>query len=272
MVKCKVERFSLKRSDGYQLNLESLKKKLAEGFDLFVWVNPNSPTGLHVAKSDVEIVIREALVCKRVWIDETYIEYAGTEHSLETFAVRSENVIVCKSMSKIYALSGLRSAYLCASPHQLEELKVITPPWSVSLPAQIAATYALQSNDYYAMRYRETKELREKLVMELYNMGIKEIIPGIANFIMFHLPAETETADFIAKKCRNDGLFIRDISGMGSEVGQHAMRMAVKDEATNKRMLGIFKNVLNQSFEREKISMGKMDFMYKQKDFTNAQN
>ena len=272
VVKCKVERFSLKRSDGYQLNLESLKKKLAEGFDLFVWVNPNSPTGLHVAKSDVEIVIREASVCKRVWIDETYIEYAGTEHSLETFAVRRKNVIVCKSMSKIYALSGLRSAYLCASPHQLEELKVITPPWSVSLPAQIASTYALQSNDYYAIRYQETKELREKLVMELYNMGIKEIIPGIANFIMFHLPAEMETADFIAKKCRNDGLFIRDISGMGSEVGQHALRIAVKDEATNKRMLGIFKNVLNQSFEREKISMGKMDFMYKQKHFTNAQN
>jgi histidinol-phosphate/aromatic aminotransferase/cobyric acid decarboxylase-like protein/predicted GNAT family N-acyltransferase len=247
VVKCKVERFSLKRSEGYQLNIESLKKRLAEGFDLFVWVNPNSPTGLHVSKSDVEAVLRESSTCKRVWIDETYIEYAGAEHSLESFAVQSENVIVCKSMSKIYALSGLRAAYLCASPHQLEELKVITPPWSVSLPAQIAATYALHANDYYAMRYWETKELREKLVQELYTMGITEIIPGIANFVMFHLPETMDTAESIVKKCRDSGLFLRNVAGMGSEVGHRAMRMAVKDEETNNRMLEIFRTTINQT-------------------------
>ena len=247
VVKCKVERFSLKRSEGYQLNIESLKKKLAEGFDLFVWVNPNSPTGLHVSKSDVEAVLRESSTCKRVWIDETYIEYAGAEHSLESFAMQSENVIVCKSMSKVYALSGLRAAYLCASPHQLEELKTITPPWSVSLPAQIAATYALHANDYYAMRYWETKDLREKLVQGLSAMGITEIIPGIANFVMFHLPETMDTAESIVKKCRDSGLFLRNVAGMGSEVGHRAMRMAVKDEETNNRMLEIFRTTINQT-------------------------
>ena len=247
VIKCKVERFSLKRSEDYKLNIASLKKKLAEGFDLFVWVNPNSPTGLHVSKSDVKAVLRESSTCKRVWIDETYIEYAGSEHSLESFAVQSENVIVCKSMSKVYALSGLRAAYLCASPHQLEELKVITPPWSVSLPAQIAATYALHANDYYAKRYWETKELREKLVQELSAMGITEIIPGIANFVMFHLPETMDTAESIVKTCRDRGLFLRNVAGMGSEVGRRAMRMAVKDEETNNRMLDIFRNALNQS-------------------------
>jgi len=247
VVKCKIERFSLKRSEGYKLNIDSLKKKLAEGFDLFVWVNPNSPTGLHVSKPDVEAVLRESSTCKRVWIDETYIEYAGSEHSLESFAMQSENVIVCKSMSKVYALSGLRAAYLCASPHQLEELKVITPPWSVSLPAQIAATYALHANDYYAKRYRETKELREKLVQELSAMGIAEIIPGIANFVMFHLPETMDTAEAIVKACRDRGLFLRNVAGMGSEVGRRAMRMAVKDEETNNRMLEIFRSAINQT-------------------------
>ena len=247
VVKCKVERFSLKRSEGYQLNIESLKKKLAEGFDLFIWVNPNSPTGLHVSKSEVEAVLIESLRCKRVWIDETYIEYAGSEHSLESFAVQSENVIVCKSMSKVYALSGLRAAYLCASPNQLEELRAITPPWSVSLPAQIAATYVLHANDYYAKRYWETKDLREKLVQELSAMGITEIIPGIANFVMFHLPETMDTAESIVKTCRDQGLFLRNVAGMGSEVGRRAMRMAVKDEETNNRMLEIFRTTINQT-------------------------
>src|SRR6266576_385362 len=68
----------------------------------------------------------------------------------DTVNVRSENVIVCKSMSKVYALSGARVAYLCAGPHQLEELRALTPPWVVSLPAQVAAVRALNDPAYYA--------------------------------------------------------------------------------------------------------------------------
>ena len=246
IIQCKVERFLLGRRDGYNLNLKSLKKKISNGFDLFVWVNPNSPTGLHVATDEVEEVLRNSSGCKRIWIDETYIEYVGQEHSLEKFAMNSEKVIVCKSLSKVYALSGLRAAYLCAPPHQLEELRALTPPWSVSLPAQIAATYALKSPDYYIMRYKETNELRDELIKGLKDLGITEIIPGIANFVMFHLPAEVDTAAAIVKKCRENGLYLRDISGMGSGVGNRALRMAVKSGETNQHMMKILENVINQ--------------------------
>jgi aspartate/methionine/tyrosine aminotransferase len=117
--------FLLHRNNGYRLDLELLRKKLSEDFDLFIWVNPNSPTGLHVPKADVEAVLRESSGCRRVWIDETYVDYVGVEHSLETFAEISENVLVCKSLSKVYVLSGLRAVYLCASPHQLESLRSV---------------------------------------------------------------------------------------------------------------------------------------------------
>ena len=226
---------------------ETLKKKLAEGFDLFVWVNPNSPTGLHVAKADVEAVLKESSECRRVWIDETYVDYIGLEHSLEKFAAISDNVLVCKSLSKVYALSGLRAAYLCASPHQLEELRVLTPPWSVSLPAQIAAAYALKSDDYYNMRFRETHKLRAGLISGLQKLGISEIIPGYANFVMFHLPVEYDSADSVVKTCRTHGLYLRDVSGMGSTLGDNAIRMAVKDASTNQRMLEILENVLDRT-------------------------
>src|SRR6185369_9289782 len=103
----------------------------------------------------------------RIWVDETYIEYAGSGESLEQFAAESENVIVCKSMSKVYALSGARVAYLCAGAHQLEGLRAITPPWVVSLPAQVAATVALRDPRYYNGRYDETQVLREQLAGRL---------------------------------------------------------------------------------------------------------
>ena len=148
-------------------------------------------------------------------------------------------------MSKVYALSGLRSAYLCGSPHQLEDLKVLTPPWSISLPAQIAATYALESDSYYMEKYQETHKLRNELVAKLKDIGINEIIPGVANFIMFHLPNDFKSVSSIISECRKKGLYLRDVSGMGTSIGTNAMRMAVKDSATNKRMMEIFTTAVN---------------------------
>lgn len=251
VVQCRTEGIRLHREFGYRVDPIKLAEKLTEGFDLLVWVNPNSPTGLHVAKSEVETVLHASSACKRVWIDETYIEYAGREHSLESFAAQSEHVIVCKSMSKTYALSGMRVAYLCASPHQLEPLRVLTPPWSVSLPAQIAATHALQADDYYNMRYRQTHELREELVNGLKHIGMVEIVPGTANFIMFHLPSGSRTAACIVRDCRKSGLFLRDVSGMGSTVGAYAIRMAVKDAETNQRMLQILDEAQHMQNRRQ---------------------
>jgi histidinol-phosphate/aromatic aminotransferase/cobyric acid decarboxylase-like protein len=239
IVGCKVERFTLLRKDGYRIDLERLKQKLSEGFDLFVWVNPNSPTGLHVAREEVEAVVQTTEACKRIWIDETYIEYVGAENSLERLASRSDNVIVCKSMSKVYALSGMRVAYLCASPHHLEGLRIITPPWSVSLPAQLAATIAMQSADYYKGRYEETHQLRNRLIEGLRALGIGEIIPGVANFILFHLPENGPSARALVNNCRNKGLYLRDVAGMGTDMGSTGVRIAVKDAVTNARMLKI---------------------------------
>ena len=61
----------------------------------------------------------------RVWIDEAYIDYVGAKESLERLAASLPNVIVCKSLSKGYALSGARAAYLCGAPQTLAELKAM---------------------------------------------------------------------------------------------------------------------------------------------------
>jgi len=141
-------------------------------------------------------------------------------------------VIVCKSMSKVYALSGARAAYLCAGAHQLEALRAITPPWVVSLPAQVAAVRALQDPDYYAARYHETHELRAELVKDLRALGL-DVLPGIANFVLCHLPEDGPTAAEVVKRCRTRGVFLRDAGAMGSQLGSHALRVAVKAREEN---------------------------------------
>ncbi len=242
VIGCTVDRLSLSRRENYAVNLARLEAALADRYDLVVLVNPNSPTGRHVPRPELERVLRCATARTRLWVDETYVEYAGAGQSLETFAARSENVIVCKSLSKVYALSGARAAYLCAGPHQLEDLRAITPPWAVSLPAQLAAVRALQDPDYYAARYVETAGLREQLAAQLRSLGW-EIVPGIANFILCHLPPDGPDAATVVERCRAQNLFLRDAAAMGSQLGRHALRIAVKDAATNQQMVEILARI-----------------------------
>lgn len=242
LIGCQVERLLLRRSERYQVNLQELEQALERGYDMVVLVNPNSPTGQHVRREQMERVLKRVPAGTRVWVDETYVEYAGAGQSLEKYAVGSQNVIVCKSMSKTYALSGARVAYLCAGTHQLETLRSQTPPWAVSLPAQVAAVHALDDPDYYAAKYAETHALRAKLVELLEPMGW-EIVSGVANFILCHLPENGPDAETVIAQCRQQGLYLRNVGSMGTQLGDRVIRIAVKDGQTNTRIAEILRGL-----------------------------
>ena len=112
----------------------------------------------------------------------------------------------------------------------------------MSLPAQVAAVRALQDPDYYAARYRETAALRGQLAGELQALGW-EVLPGIANFLLCHLPGDGPPAAEVVRRCRERGLFLRDAAAMGAPLGDRAVRLAVKDAATNERVLTIIREV-----------------------------
>jgi histidinol-phosphate/aromatic aminotransferase/cobyric acid decarboxylase-like protein len=247
VVGCKIDRLILPRSKNYVVDLDELEARIGMGYDLIVLVNPNNPTGQHVPGKTLETVLARVPATTRVWVDEAYLEYVGSGESLERFASRSENIIVCKSMSKVYALSGMRAAYLCASMHQLSRLVALTPPWAVSLPAQVAAVQALEDEPYYVQRYLETHRLRMQLIDELRGIGIRKIVPGKANFVMCHLEPEHLTAAEVVQESRKRDVFLRDVSLMGSQVGSRAIRIAVKNRETNARIVEVLEKAICSS-------------------------
>jgi histidinol-phosphate/aromatic aminotransferase/cobyric acid decarboxylase-like protein len=243
VIGCRVDRLPLARDDGYALDVDALAARLRAGYDAVCVVNPNSPTGCHAPRAALERVLRDAPERTLFWIDETYVDYVGPGESLETFAAASNKVVVCKSMSKAYALSGLRAAYLCGPASRLDELREISPPWSVSLPAQIAACAALHSAPYYEARWRETHALRLELAGWLTDLGW-HVLPGCANFLLCELPPTGPSTATIVADCRRRNLFLRDVSSMGRSFDGRVLRVAVKDAATNARMVDILRCAL----------------------------
>jgi histidinol-phosphate/aromatic aminotransferase/cobyric acid decarboxylase-like protein len=246
VIGCQVDRLVLWRSQNYRVDLAALESHLRQEYDLLALVNPNSPTGQHIPRSALEEFLSRVPCKTKVWIDETYVEYAGENQSAEEFAAQSENVIVCKSMSKVYALSGARAAYLCGPGLLLEELRTQTPPWAVSLPGQVAAVAALQDPNYYSAHYIETHQLRDELASELSQFAGWEILPGVANFLLCQLPSTGPDAASLVRECREHGLFLRDAGAMGWSLGKHSLRIAVKDKETNARMLRILIDVVGR--------------------------
>ena len=243
VIGARVDRLRLSRTHGYQIDRQQLKDSFSRGYDWVILVNPNSPTGRHLPRHQLEHLMAEAPKATRFWIDETYVDYVSEEQSLEVHAATSSNVVVVKSMSKAYALSGVRAAYLCASPGLVRETLRWSPPWAVSLPGQIAACKAFASLDYYRARWRETAILRGELQAGLEAQGW-DVVPGCANFLLCHLPRSAPDAEESVAKVRARGLFIRDVTSMGTGLGKRAVRIAVKDRGTNQQVLDILSSAL----------------------------
>lgn len=239
---CQVERLSVRRAHGWRIDPEELRAALRTGYELVVLVNPNNPTGRHLDVDVLREVLAEIPASTRIWVDEAYVDYAGPGQSLESYAAISTNVVVCKSLSKMYALSGLRAAYLVADPGTAADLRRWSPPWAVSLPAQIAAVRALQDPAYYAARWSETISLRADLAQKLalVDAGV-QVDESVANFVLVTLPTGGPTAPQLVRECRRDDVFVRDLSPLSPAFEGRTVRVAVKDVAANARVVTAFR-------------------------------
>jgi histidinol-phosphate/aromatic aminotransferase/cobyric acid decarboxylase-like protein len=168
-----------------------------------------------------------------VIIDETYIEYCGSNESIETECERSPNLIVLKSMSKVYALSGLRVGYMVASREAVSKVAKWMPPWAVSLPAQVAAVEALGDDEYYQRRYAETHDLRQELVSALMRSVRVRAYPSSTNLVLLEVQT---SAQAILEGMQRRGVFVRNCDSMGSRLGDRFLRIAAKNREQNERI------------------------------------
>lgn len=250
VIGCHMTNFVLQQDDGFRINADDLVEQ-SRLHDAVIFVNPNSPTGVYCEEmSDIVRRIQDESEsptrCKMIWVDETYIDYMPDAQSLEPMVETTPSLIVCKSMSKCYALSGLRVAY--AVGQKMNELRRFIPPWAVSLPGQLAAVAALRNPAYYRQQYDIIHQQREELSLLLDEEKFT-VLPGVANFILTFLPEHTHhTSSSFIEACKEKGVFIRDAQNMGVTLTNKAVRFAIRSQKENARILQCVKEVLSDGY------------------------
>jgi histidinol-phosphate/aromatic aminotransferase/cobyric acid decarboxylase-like protein len=229
-----VSSFDLRKEDAFQIDTDALIRRVLDAQPhLVVLVNPNSPTGQHWPREEVVRFLNSIPESVKVIIDETYIDYVDTLESVETEAAARYNLVVIKSMSKVYALSGMRVAYLVGPPATIRCLAKFIRPWAVGLAGQAAAVEALKDTSYYQNQYEATHLLREELMGDLRNVALR-VYPSSINLVL----VETRTsAEQIVERMSRWDIFVRNCDSMGARFADRFLRIAVKGRHDNDRIV-----------------------------------
>jgi histidinol-phosphate/aromatic aminotransferase/cobyric acid decarboxylase-like protein len=227
-------RHELQENTGFSVDIDALMHDIRNASpSVVILVNPNSPTGQVVERDRIARLVA-AFPATLFVIDETYIEYAGAAMSVERLTQDVRNLMVIKSMSKVFALSGARVGYAVAHPDLLAPAARFIPPWSVSLLGQIAAVEALGDPDYYDARYRETHELRDTMVASFVDAPVT-VYPSTTSFFLMRLHAHS--AARVLSSLQEEGIYLRNCDSMSPRFNDDYIRVAVKDASANQRVV-----------------------------------
>ncbi|WP_406109706.1 histidinol-phosphate aminotransferase family protein [Streptomyces sp. NBC_01003] len=247
VIGCRVDRFPLRREDSWRIDPDRLSAVVRAGhYDLVVVVNPNNPTGRHAPAAELRSLIAASPARTRWWIDEAYLGYVDLTESLAGLAATDPRVVVCSSLSKMYALSGMRAAYLVAEPLTAAQLRRWTPPWPLSLPAQLAAVAALRAPEYYSDCWLRTRSLRSRLARDLAGLDEALVVEeSVANFLTVTLPSGGPSAAQLVNECHRHDVYLRDLSPLSPQYEGRTVRIAVKGADENARIVTACKAALN---------------------------
>ena len=172
--------------------------------------SPNNPTGTLASPSAIERVIAGAEGI--VILDEAYAEFAGT--GFIAAAPARENVLVVRTLSKAFALAGLRIGYGCGNPALIAEVEKSRGPYKISTLAERAAVAVLTRDmEWVEAHVDEALRNRAEFVDALRALGLPAM-PSHANFVL----VPVSDAAGVVTRMREQGVAVRgftDLAGIG---------------------------------------------------------
>lgn len=223
--------------------LSKSRVERAEDAALYLLGHPNNPTGSLVPADVVQSLLDRG---RRVVLDEAFIDFVPDERQVSWIrqAAGDPKLCVIRSMTKFYAIPGLRLGFIVSHPDRIAKLREQQVPWSVNQLAQVVGEAVLQDDAFEAHSIRWLHEERPWLVEQLEKLGLVPV-PGIVNYILFSIPT---TSGWNAPRAQDHlgrrGILVRDASRFPG-LDASCVRVAVRRRGENEQLVEALRGMLN---------------------------
>lgn len=208
--------------------------------DLVFLGHPNNPTGQPL-DPDATRRLCQAHPDATFVIDEAYLDFHDPACSL--VHGRPVNVLVLRSLTKFYAIPGLRLGLGFAAPDLAAEIRKNLPPWTVNEFAIVTGAAALRDTEYAETSRAQMRTLRASLAEGLSAIGGLRVLDGVANFLLVRIDRPGFDAARLAESLLPKGIAIR-VCGNFPGLGTEYARIAVRCDTDNARLLQAVADIL----------------------------
>jgi len=235
LIGAKVASFNLSPDNGFQFSTKRLSAAWDKDCDIVFLATPNSVTGQMIAKVEIEKVAHIALARKTiVVIDEAFVDFVETE-SIKALVRRNPYLIVLRSLTKYYALPGLRLGYLLGETGQVAELAAYQEPWSINGPALNVALASLKDSSFATKTERWLERERKFLFERLTALEGLHPLASRTNFLLVKIERSHGDALRLRSFLLQKNILIRACDTFG--LGVNHFRIAIKQRKDNQRLL-----------------------------------
>lgn len=228
--------------DDYTYDLDALYRLVDDKTKIIFIANPNNPTGTMINKQEIMDFIDKVPEDKIIAFDNAYQEYVSNPDEYPDAikeAINRKNVIVLRTFSKIYSLSGLRVGYGVSNPEILSYLNRVKLPFNVTRLSQAAAMASLENDDFKNQSAKLNWKNKEKLYLQLQEIGM-QVIPSETNFLFFFPGIDTTELN---QRLLKEGVIVRPLHAFGIPEG---IRVTVGFEEDNDFFIEKLKKVLDE--------------------------
>lgn len=242
---CHVEYLYLDKTQQFNLDIDMLLERLPD-YDVVIVGNPNNPTGGLLDRTDIISVLELAEqnnTC--VIMDESFLDFLpdGQCYSVMELTDNYKGLFVIRSMTKFYAIPGLRLGFGIGHQRLVNSLEMGKDPWNVNLLAQAAGVAALEDKEYR----ERSRELVGKCIEEMYgalkNIRQLSVYPPSVNFILTSVEKTGLTSGAFTEKMAERGYLVRDC-GNYPGLDEYHVRLAVRQTRENLELIQTIKDVL----------------------------
>jgi histidinol-phosphate aminotransferase len=207
--------------------------------------NPNNPTGTCLSFDEVKRLHRGLPSHVLLVLDAAYAEYVQRndyEAGIELVAT-SENVVMCRTFSKIHGLASLRLGWMFGPAHVVDAINRIRGPFNVSTASIDAGIAAIKDTEHQERSREHNTRWLAWLTEEIGKLGLK-VTPSVANFVLIHFPdTKGRTAKDADAFLTARGLILRYVAAYKLP---NALRLSVGTEEANRLVVAALKDFMGR--------------------------